>query len=98
MTTEVRGVDRRPPVIDEHITARFNAQDEILKELVQHMQEQTETLKIHMIKSDMIADDLNALVNLWRASKVLAVAVTWIAGGVTILYKLAMWAKDHLHF
>jgi hypothetical protein len=92
MTGETnRGPDRRQdagPDESASIHARLTAQDQVMREM-------RDLLVAHITEEKDIGPALRELVGLWRASKLLGVVATVLAGGVASLWAAVSWLREH---
>lgn len=81
--------DRRSPTEIDRLCDRLLAQEKMLSDmhtlLVEHISEEKE-----------IGPALRELVELWRASKLLGVVATAVAGAVASVWAAWGWIKDHV--
>lgn len=85
------GTERRGTETNQYLALQeqLNRQDAILVEL-------RDSIKEHLIEFKDIGPALKELVVLWKASKLLGAIAAVLAAGVTGLWSLFVWAKDHL--
>ncbi len=68
-----------------------------IAEIRKSQSEMSESIKLHIAKSDDIAPALQELVSLWRASKIIGLIFTGIAGAVASLWGAYLWAREHIN-
>lgn len=81
--------DRRSPTEIDRLCDRLAAQDKMLAEL--HA-----LLVAHISEEKDIGPALRELVGLWRASKLLGVIATAVAGAAASTWAAWSWMKDHV--